>query len=294
VPRVFLHTLLVLSVFLSRAAFAKPDDSRPAPLKIQAVAALKSLVSEAAPKLIAEGIKVKPIAGGGSSDAYAALGEGSADFVLTLRPMTGEERANYPEKEFREFEIGRQAIALIVPEILWRNGIKSLTREQVAGIYERRFMNWKELGGPNRSIQFLNPVVGQGVWEMFATWLYGDPAKAAAGRFETVENSENAAAAVQFNSGGISAAYIRWANQKDVFALPIKDDSGALIEPSPENIASGKYPLSRSIYLVEAGKPLGDRRRVIDFFTSQAGRETLMRNDIIPAPDVAGKASSPK
>jgi phosphate transport system substrate-binding protein len=293
VSRVLFYTL-VLSVFLSRAAFAKPDDSLPAPLKIQAVAALKSLVSDSASKLIGEDMRIKPVAGGGSSDAYAALGEGTADFVLTLRPMTGEERANYPEKDFREFEIGKQAVALIIPEFLWSNGVKFLTREQVAAIYERRLTNWKELGGPNRSIEFLNPVVGQGVWEMFATWLYGDPARAAAGHFATVENSENAAAAVQFNSGGLSAAYIRWANQKDVFALPIKDESGALLEPSPENIASGKYPLSRSIYLAEAGKPLGDRRRVIDFFTGQAGRETLIRNDIIPASDVAGKGSSAK
>jgi ABC-type phosphate transport system substrate-binding protein len=109
-----------------------------------------------------------------------------------------------------------------------------------------------------------------------------------------VANSEIAAAAVQFNSGGLSLAYLRWANQKDVFALPIKDDSGALIEPSLENIASGKYPLTRSIYLAIAGRRLGKRGQVVDFFTGRAAREILLRNDIIPIEDLTGKGGSAK
>jgi phosphate transport system substrate-binding protein len=288
VPRVLIYFQLILSILLACPALAGAADGPPsAPMKIQCVAALKNLLAEAAPKLIDDGIKVKPIAGGGSADAFAALGSATADMVLTLRPISGEERAAYPEKIFQEFEIGKQTVALIIPEILWNNGIKALTREQVAGIYERQFTNWNELGGPNRSIKFFNPAIGQGVWEMFASWVYGDAAKAAAGHFESVEDSENAAAAVQFNSGGLSVAYLRWANQKDVFALPIKDDTGSLIEPSLENIASGKYPLTRSIYLAVAGKPLGNRRRVIDFFTGGGIREILLHNDIIPTADLA-------
>jgi len=294
VPRVPIQIRLVLSVLLSCAGLAKADDPLPAPLRIQCVAALKSLLSDAAPKLVEDGIKLKLVAGGASSDAFAALGGNRTDLALTLRPMSGEERAAYPEKTFQEFELGKQAVALIIPEILWNNGIRTLTREQAEGIYERQFTNWSQLGGPNRSIQFLNPALGEGVWEMFAAWLYGDPAKAAAAHFQSVENSETAAAAVQFNSGGLSVVYIRWANQKDVFALPIKDDSGALIEPSFENIASGKYPLSRSIYLAVAGKPLGNRRRVIDFFTGKGGREILLHHDVIPTADLAGKGGSAK
>jgi phosphate transport system substrate-binding protein len=287
VPRVPIQFCLVLSALLSCAALARADTPAPAPLKIQCVAPLKSLLSDAASKLVEDGIKLKLVAGGGSSDAFMALGANMADLVLTLRPISGEERAAYPEKAFLEFEIGRQAVALIIPEILWNNKIKALTREQTEGIYEKQYTNWNQLGGPNRSIQFFSPPPGEGVWEMFAAWLYGDPAKAAAAHFPPVENSEKAAAAVQFNSGGLSVAYVRWANQKDVFALPIKDDSGALIEPSFENIASGKYPLSRSIYLAVAGKPLGNRRRVIDFFTGPASREILLHHDIIPAADIA-------
>jgi phosphate transport system substrate-binding protein len=302
VPRASFQLRLILSALLSCAAWTKADDSLSAKadashvplLKIQCVAALKGLVSDAAPKLTEDGTKLKPAAGGGSADAYSALGTGTADFVLTLRPMSGEERAAYPEKEFHEFELGKQAVALIIPEFLWERGIRSLTRDQIVGIFERRFTNWDELGGPRRSIEFLNPEPGLGVWEMFASWLYGDPSRAAAGRFQSVANSEIAAAAVQFNSGGISLAYLRWANQKDVFALPIKDDSGALIAPNLENIASGKYPLTRSIYLATAGRAFGKRRQVIDLFTGRDMREILLRNDIIPDADLAGKGGSTK
>jgi phosphate transport system substrate-binding protein len=292
VPRLAIQLRLILSVLLAWAPSAGADDATP--LKIQCVAALKGFLSDAAPKLVDDGIKLKPAAGGVSADAFASLGSEMADVVLTLRAMSGEERASYPEKTFHEFELGKQVVVLIVPDILWNNGIRSMTREQAAGIYEKQFTNWNQLGGPNRSVNFFNPARGQGVWEMFASWVYGDPAKAAAGHFESVENGENASAAVQFNSGGLSAAYLRWANGKDVFALPIKDDSGALCEPSLENIASGKYPLCRSIYLTVAGKPLGNRRRVIDFFTGPDVREILLHNDIIPASALAGKSASAK
>jgi phosphate transport system substrate-binding protein len=285
--------ILLALLFFFRAAPGKADDE-PAPVKIQSVTALKSLLSDAAGKLKEEGIPTKPKAGGASADLFAQLGEGEIDLALTLRSITPEERANYPEKEFREYELGKQAIVLIIPEILWTNGIKALTREQVQGIYEGRFTNWNQLGGPNRSIKFFNPVRGQSVWEMFAAWLYSDEAKAAPGHFETVENGENAAATVQFNSGALSVAYIRWANQKDVFAVPIKEDNGAVVAPTLENIASGKYPLSRTIYLAETGKPLGDRRSVIDYFTGPEGRKILLRNDIIPTTMLAGKSVSAK
>lgn len=293
-PRVPIQFRLILSALVSCAALAEASDPAPAPLKIQCVAPLKNLLSDAASKMVEDGVKLKPIAGGGSSDAFAALGANMADLVLTLRPISGEERAAYPEKAFQEFEIGKQAVALIIPEILWNNGIKSLTRDQTEAIYEKQHTNWNQLGGPNRSIRFFSPPPGDSIWEMFAAWLYGDPARAAAAHFPLVENSENAAAEVQVNSGGLSVAYVRWANQKDVFALPIKDDTGALIEPNFENIASGKYPLTRSIHLTVAGKPLGNRRRVIDFFTGPASREILLHHDIIPAADLAGKGGSTK
>ena len=67
-----------------------------------------------------------------------------------------------------------------------------------------------------------------------------------------MENGENASATVQFNSGALTVANLRWADGKEVHALAIKDDEGIPREPTNENILSGKYPLSRPVYVLMA------------------------------------------
>lgn len=280
---VLLACLLVASLSISRA-----EDAPETTLKVHAVEFLKPLPAAIAPKLEAQGIKLKATSGGGTAEAVAMVGTSLADFAFTLRPVSGEDQAAYPEKSFESIEIGKLAIAFIVPGILWENGVKSLTREQAAEIYESKLTNWNQLGGPNRSIKFFNPAQGRGIWETFAAWLYGDTAKAAAGRFESVPDGENASATVQFNSGGLSLAAFRWANRKEVFPLGI-NEGGTIIEPTPENVASGKYPLSKTVYVVFPGKILGARRRVLDFLTGPDGQNILRQSDIIPIGDLPGR-----
>jgi phosphate transport system substrate-binding protein len=285
---------LLPALLLPFVPLASAEESPVVPLRIHFVEPLKKLAAAIGPKLTEQGIKVKISGVGGASEAFAALGLDLSDIAVTPRPMTGEERAAFPEKPFTEFEMGKQALVLIVPEILWQNGIQTLSREQAAGIYEGKITNWNQLGGPNRSVKFFNPAPGKGVWESFVAWLYGDPMKAAAGHFDTVDSDENASLTVQFNSGALSVVHLRWANRKDVYPLAIKDDSGGIVEPSLENIASGKYPLCRSIFITLAGKPLGDRRRVIEWLNGPEGRELLEKNDIIPASAFSRKAGSGK
>ena len=45
--------------------------------------------------------------------------------------------------------------------------------------------------------------------------------------------------------------------------------------PSKENIASGKYPLYRPLYLVSKGQPQGDIKHFIDFALSSEGQKII-------------------
>ena len=280
--------------FFSCLSVAKAEEAPPVTLRVQAVESLKKLPSAAAPKLAGQGIKLKVAEGGGTAEAVVALGSEAADVALTVRPISGEEVASFPDKAFEEVEIGKQVVALLVPDILWQNAIRALTREEAKRIYESKLINWSELGGPDRTIKFFNPVRGQGVWEMFATWLYGDQMKAGPGRFDTVENGENASATVQFNSGALAVANLRWVDGKEVHALAIKDEEGIPREPTNENIVSGKYPLSRPIYVLMAARQLGVRRRFVEFLKGPDGREILKKNEIVPIDDLIEKGGSGK
>ncbi len=47
------------------------------------------------------------------------------------------------------------------------------------------------------------------------------------------------------------------------------------VEPTPEAITSGDYPMARPLFLVTDGEPEGDARRFIDHVLSSAGQELL-------------------
>jgi phosphate transport system substrate-binding protein len=127
------------------------------------------------------GIEFKVVTEGGSAAGIAGVGQDVVDIGLSVRPVSGEERAAFPDKRFIETKIGAQAVLVVVPEEIWQAGVRKLTRKQLIAIYEKRVKNWKELGGADREIVFYNRpggFSGRGVWDLFVIWLYEDVRKA--------------------------------------------------------------------------------------------------------------------
>ena len=57
------------------------------------------------------------------------------------------------------------------------------------------------------------------------------------------------------------------------------------VAPTPENIISGRYLLSRTPMLVSRGKPVGEARQFIDFVLSSEGQKIVKRMGYIPISD---------
>jgi phosphate transport system substrate-binding protein len=226
----------------------------------------------------------------GSSAAIIAAGEGTADLAMVTREVTSEDRAQFPSRRLYEFEIGVQVLVPIVSRETWDAGVKSIKKSDFVSIYEGDVRSWKQLGGEDREVKFYNPEPGQGVWELFVTWLYGDLRKAPLGKkWDKVPNHQAARDSVEFNRGSISIAPPRWADGKRVVALPIRDDDGTEIAPTLENFNSHKWPMYRPLFLVTAGKPTGSVRKVIEFMVQPDGQEALTKVDFIPKPDAEAK-----
>ena len=126
-----------------------------APLKVNGSTTVNLPVAEAA-EILRAGQKMVIIMDtqGGSSGGISMLGEGLVQVGMTSKPVSAADRTKFPKCRFVETHIGEDAVALIVSRDVWDGGIKTLTREQVAGIYEGKIKNWKELGGPDRRIAF--------------------------------------------------------------------------------------------------------------------------------------------
>lgn len=263
-----------------------PEGGAAESFKMQGSPVVAHVMVAAAPVLEEQGIRIKVAIEGSSTIAVAMLGAGQVDFALMMRPLTGEDRARYPEKEMKEYRIGLQAVALIVPRDVWEGGVRSLTKAQIKGIYEGEIRNWKQVGGADLPIKFFNSERGRGVWELFATWLYDETRKAPLGKFPITVDGEDARNTVQFNAGSMALAQINFIDGKNIFGLAIQEEGGKPVEPTIADAVSGKYPLARPALVAVDAKPVGAKKKIIDFLLGSEGQKIVGQSDLIPLKDL--------
>lgn len=226
---------------------------------------------------------------GGSDAGIASLGEGQVDMALSSKPVSQEERAASPSVVFTEIPMGAQAIALTVSRDVWESGVHSLTANQVRDLYEGKIKNWKEVGGPDIKVSIFMTAPGRGVWEMFAQWLYGAVKKAPVKPYPNVNTFEEARNAVEFTPGSFSQTPLPGIDNRIIFALGVKDDAGQVNDPTPKNLANGKYPLCRTLYMVVNDKPTLNVKVVVDYMLTDSGQECVKKALLIPLSDLKAK-----
>ncbi len=252
-------------------------------LRVAGATPLVAPFQSAVPLLANQQIELKVAGNGTSTAVITAVGENDCDLGITTRPVTAVEHSNYPDEALAETVIGYQALVFTVSNDVWGAGIRSLGRADMQAIYESRVTDWAKLGGPSHPIKFFNPEKGKGVWEFFATWLYGDMRKAPIGAvFESVETVEETRNVVEFNGGALALLPPARADSKGTHALAVRDEDGSLIAPTPSNIRSHRYPIVRPVIVVTAFRPSGIYKQVIDFMLSAQGQLLVKNADIVP------------
>jgi phosphate transport system substrate-binding protein len=208
---------------------------------------------------------------------------------MTSKPVSDDDRKRFPQCDFRATLIGEDGVALIVSKDVWDGGVRSLSREQVAGIYEGRIRNWKEVGGPDRRIAFFNKEPGRGTWEVFAHWIYGDTKKAPAVSFPEVGGNEEARNKVASTRGAMSQLSSSWADGTRVYALRLQVD-GKEVGPTAEAIATGAYPMSRPLWVLTNGEPAGAAAEMVAFLLSPRGQALVRKHGYLTLEDLKSGA----
>ncbi len=277
-----IHLLLLLALLL---AFVAPTSAPAAELvTIRGSPVVARALSMAIETLSKDyDIEINFVAEANGLETVDRLGREIIDVGLYTRKLLPTETALHPQKRFNETLIGRQAVLVVVPDQVWNSGVRALTKEQFIGIYERDFKNWKQLGGEDRDIAYFNREVGRGVWDLFMVFLYGDIRKAPLSKAEVLNSAQEVSTTVEFNGGAISVLeYSELKRDARLHALGVKLEDGTIIDATPANIASGRYEMSRPLYVVTSKRPTGKVHELVKFLTGKDGQECVRKAGHVP------------
>lgn len=207
------------------------------------------------------------LSGTGSGDGIKSIIEGSCDIANASRGMK--------EKEVKKAEADGKAIKgvtvafdMIVPVVHPSNGITKITIDQLKAIYKGEITNWKELGGKDMEIVVISRDTSSGTYEV---WESKVMSKENIMQGALLQASNGAVvSAVAGNPKAIGYIGFGYIND-DVKSLVVND-----VEPTLENGKSGKYPVSRKLFMfINENTISKEAKAFIDFVVSAEGQKLV-------------------
>ena len=225
------------------------------------------------------------VTGGGSGTGLSSLISGTCDIAMSSRNIKEKEIALAKQKGINsnEIKVALDGLAVVVNP---SNAVSKLTIDQLAGIFTGRITNWKEVGGKNEKIVLLSREVNSGTHVYFKEHVLrkGD----ANGKEEfapgalLLSSSQAIADEVAGNSSAIGYYGMGYISSKQKHIDVAKDEKSEYINPTIENVLSGKYPISRPLYLYTNNQPQGLIKKFVDYTLSREGQEIVVKTDFVP------------
>jgi len=180
----------------------------------------------------------------------------------------------------KQIVIGRDALAVIVNR---SNPIDSITVDELRGVFARRVKDWREIGGLNKPIQVVNRESGSGTRSIFEEvvmqiMLKDKTRKVVPISLDSIVNNANAEVKetvklIPNAIGYVSIGYV----DSQVKVLKIES-----IEPSYENIHSGKYKLVRNLYYLVKEKKDSKVTKFIEYILSKEAQGIVEEEGFLP------------
>ncbi len=163
----------------------------------------------------------------------------------------------------------RDGIAIVVHPT---NRIAGLTLNQVRSIYRGEMLDWRTVGGPPDEPTVVSREDGSGTRAAFeATVMNGEQVTLNA---VVMPSSQAVVDQVARRAGAIG--YVSTSAFTDtVRVVPVED-----LLPTPANVRSGAYHLTRYLYLFTHAAPSPDVQRFLDFIISPEGQRIIARHHV--------------
>ena len=216
---------------------------------------------------------------GGSGVGINQAASKKIDLGMASREISSKERHQFEGTNLSTTTIGYDAVAVAVSSEIYEAGIKELSLAQIRAIYSGEISNWSQLGGPNLDILVLDKEASRGTRHVFMDIVFGDEYAKAAGADLVLGSNNEEQTAIQQSDAAIGMLSHAWLN-KEVKGLGIRMGEET-VEPSIENIVSGKYPIVRSLSLVYTIPLKPEALEFLNFLLGTEGQSIVQKEGYV-------------
>jgi phosphate transport system substrate-binding protein len=211
----------------------------------------------------------------GSGTGAAALVDSRCDIATMSRFMK--------EKEFKDaiskgvfpvaHVVAMDGVCIVVHP---SNPVSALTSKQVRDIYLGKIKNWNQVGGPSAPIIAISRDTSSGTYDTFEHFVMKGGKMDSS--VEYVSTNPQAFARVKNTRGAIGYVGFGFV-QTGVKAVTLDG-----IKPSKQTILTGKYPVSRPLFMFTNGYPkLGSMaHKFVTFHLTERGQEVVEDKGFVP------------
>jgi phosphate transport system substrate-binding protein len=239
--------------------------------------AIQQLVKESADNFMSKnsGASIQ-VQGGGSGTGLTQVSSGGAD--IGNSDIFAEEKLPADKaKELVDHKVCVVGFAAVV-----NPGVKvdNLTQKQLVDVFTGKIKNWKEIGGDDQEIVIVNRPSGSGTRATFKKYALNG-ADEAQGKALTEDSSGTVKKVVADTKGAISYLALSYIDNT-VKALKYEGT-----EATPENIASGKYPIWSYEHMYTKGEAKDLAKAFLDYIMSSDVQNTIVKKlKFIPISDM--------
>ncbi|HAJ57306.1 MAG TPA: hypothetical protein DCL35_06000 [Candidatus Omnitrophica bacterium] len=225
------------------------------------------------------------VTGGGSGTGLSSLISGTCDIAMSSRNIKDKEIALARQRGIdpNEIKVGLDGLAVVVNP---SNPVDKLTVGQLADIFTGKITNWKELGGEDAKIVLLSREVNSGTHVYFKEHILrkNDPTSKEefAPSALMLSSSQAIADEIAGNPSAIGYYGMGYISSKQKPVAIANDEASEYVEPTIENVISGKYPISRPMFLYTKGEPEGLVKKFIDYTLCPEGQNIVLETDFVP------------
>jgi len=205
------------------------------------------------------------IAAEGSSTAFAALLDKSADIGMSSRRAKATEisAAQAKGQKLTPTIVAWDGIAIVINS---DNPVKNLSKKQLEQIFTGDITDWSAVGGNPGKISIYTRNTASGTYADFKEMAMSK--RDYAGSAQKMAGNEQIVSEVARNAAGIGYVGLAYTKAPGITVCSVDGK-----KPTPADVRSKAYPLSRPTFYYTNGAPEGEVKRFIDFTTGAKGQK---------------------